>query len=160
MTGVLKQKTQKKTGRKTSHSSGGPMGFPPYKPEKGEEYMSERQLEHFTKILHIWKDQLVKDTNDTISHMQDDSMNFPDILDRAAIEEEQKLEWQARQRDFNLIGKIDLALAKIQQGDYGYCDDCGTEIGIRRLEARPTATQCIDCKTIDEIREKQTGVLE
>lgn len=160
MKSALNQKTQKKTPPKKSSHASGPMGFPPYTLEKGEEYMSEKQLRHFTEILNLWKEQLLEDRKATIKHMQDDAMNFPDPLDRAAQEEEHELEWQTRERRYYLTEKIDLALSKIQQGDYGYCDDCGTEIGIRRLEARPTATQCIDCKTINEIREKQTGVLE
>lgn len=138
----------------------GPMDFSPYKEVNGEEYMNKNQLDHFRGILDLWKDQLHADRDATVQHMQDDAINFPDILDRAALEEEHKLEWQAREREHKLINKIDLALSRIKQGDYGYCDVCGAEIGIRRLEARPTATQCIDCKTIDEIREKQTGIVE
>lgn len=150
-------KTQKKT---KSTSTTGPINFTPYKETKGEEYMNKKQLDHFTNILVLWKDQLLVDRNATVQHMQDDAINFPDILDRAALEEEHKLEWQTREREHKLIAKIDQALARIKQGEYGYCEVCGAEIGIRRLEARPTATQCIDCKTIDEIREKQTGIVE
>ncbi len=151
-------KTSKKTGVK--NTSTGPMDFTPYKDHKGEEYMNKKQLEHFNKILILWKEQLLADRDATVHHMQDDATNFPDILDRAALEEEHKLEWQTREREHKLITKIEQALARIKQGDYGYCEVCGAEIGIRRLEARPTATQCIDCKTIDEIREKQTGIVE
>lgn len=150
-------KTQKKT---KPTSTTGPINFTPYKEAKGEEYMNKKQLDHFTNILVLWKDQLLVDRNATVQHMQDDAINFPDILDRAALEEEHKLEWQTREREHKLIAKIDQALARIKQGEYGYCEVCGAEIGIRRLEARPTATQCIDCKTIDEIREKQTGIVE
>lgn len=151
-------KTSKKTSVKNTNT--GPMNFTPYKEHKGEEYMNKQQLEHFNKILILWKEQLVADRDSTVHHMQDDAVNFPDILDRAALEEEHKLEWQTREREHKLITKIEQALARIKQGDYGYCEVCGAEIGIRRLEARPTATQCIDCKTIDEIREKQTGIID
>lgn len=149
-----------KTQKKAKAASTGPINFTPYKEIKGEEYMNKKQLEHFTNILVLWKDQLLMDRNATVQHMQDDAINFPDILDRAALEEEHKLEWQTREREHKLIAKIDQALTRIKQGEYGYCEVCGAEIGIRRLEARPTATQCIDCKTIDEIREKQTGIVE
>lgn len=137
-----------------------PSDFSPYREETGEEYMNKNQSEHFRDILNLWKEQLRADRDATVQHMQDDAMNFPDILDRAALEEEHKLEWQAREREHKLINKIDQALARIKLGDYGFCEVCGAEIGVRRLEARPTATQCIDCKTIDEIREKQTGIVE
>lgn len=160
MTSVLnEQPNRRPAGKKGSHTIG-PMAFPPYEPKKGEEYMSKGQLEHFTKILQLWEQQLLADREATLNHMQDEGLNFPDILDRAALEEEHKLEWQAREREHHLIRKINSALTAIQQGDYGYCENCGTEIGIRRLEARPTATQCIDCKTIDEIRERQTGIID
>lgn len=160
MTSVLDQRPQKKSAGNKRGSHIGPMAFPPYELKKGEEYMSKPQLEHFENILRLWETQLLADREATIAHMQDEGMNFPDILDRAALEEEHKLEWQAREREHHLIRKITQAIAAIQQGDYGYCENCGTEIGIRRLEARPTATQCIDCKTIDEIRERQTGIVD
>ena len=89
--------------------------------------------------------------------MQDDAANFPDPSDRATQESEFSLELRTRDRERKLIKKIDEALDAIGSGDYGYCESCGIEIGIRRLEARPTATLCIDCKTLDEIREKQMG---
>jgi DnaK suppressor protein len=151
-------KTSKKPKGKATAT--GPMDFTPYKEQKGEEYMNKKQLDHFNNILILWKEQLVVGRNEAVHHIQDDAINFPDILDRAALEEEHKLEWQTLEREHRLIAKIEQALARIKQGDYGYCEVCGAEIGIRRLEARPTATQCIDCKTIDEIREKQTGIVE
>jgi DnaK suppressor protein len=138
----------------------GPAGFSPYEPTKGEEYMNEVQSAHFQHVLNLWKEQLYADRNATTQHMRDDTVNFPDPLDRAALEEEHTLEWRAREREHRLIAKIEQALANIKQGDYGYCEGCGAEIGIRRLEARPTATQCIDCKTINEIREKHIGTVE
>ncbi|MFT3742238.1 MAG: RNA polymerase-binding protein DksA [Gammaproteobacteria bacterium] len=150
--------TQRKTKRK--NISAGPVDFTPYKEAKGEEYMSKGQLEHFANVLNLWKEQLLAERVDSMQEM-DDMQNFPpDILDQAWLEEERILLCQTRERKDKLLNKIDLALARIKQGDYGYCEVCGAEIGIRRLEARPTATQCIDCKTIDEIRERQTGIVE
>jgi DnaK suppressor protein len=142
---------------KTKRPGAGPAGFLPYEAKKGEEYMGDAQLLHFQRVLHLWKEQLCADREATTKHMRDDTVNFPDPLDRAAMEEEHALEWSAREREHRLILKIDQALVTIKQGDYGYCESCGAEIGIRRLEARPTATQCIDCKTIDEIRERHSG---
>ena len=135
----------------------GPVGFKPYKLKKGEEYMNDQQLEHFRKILLLWKEQLLEEFNRTKQHMQNDAANFPDPLDRASQEEEFNFELRTRDRERKLVKKIEEALDRIDRRDYGYCVDCGAEIGIRRLEARPTATQCIDCKTFEEIREKQTG---
>lgn len=135
----------------------GPVGFTPYKLKKGEEYMNDKQLEHFRQILNLWKQQLLEEFDRVKHHMQDDAANYPDPLDRASQEEEFNLELRARDRERKLVKKIDEALENIENHEYGYCVDCGAEIGIRRLEARPTATQCIDCKTFEEIREKQTG---
>lgn len=135
----------------------GPTGIKPYKPAKDELYMNPKQLEHFKNILNIWKEQLMSEMNRTVQHMKTNAANFPDPVDRASQEEEFNLELKTRERERRLIKKIDESLEKIQGGDYGFCFDCGAEIGIKRLEARPTATQCIECKTIAEIREKQTG---
>lgn len=132
-------------------------GFAPYQPKAGEEYMSPEQLEHFRGILLAWKHELMEEVDRTVHHMQDESANLPDPNDRATQEEEFSLELRARDRERKLIRKIDEALKDIDDGDYGYCVACGVEIGIRRLEARPTATQCIDCKTLAEIKEKQLG---
>lgn len=132
-------------------------GFAPYEEKEGEEYMNEAQLKHFENILRSWKDQLMKEVDRTVTHMQDDAANFPDPNDRATQESEFSLELRTRDRERKLIKKIDESLKEIESGDYGFCETCGIEIGIRRLEARPTATLCIDCKTLDEIREKQTG---
>ncbi|QIB50858.1 RNA polymerase-binding protein DksA [Pseudomonas sp. OIL-1] len=132
-------------------------GFVPYKEEQGEEYMNERQLAHFTNILDSWKKQLMEEVDRTVMHMQDEAANFPDPADRASQEEEFSLELRARDRERKLIKKIDQTLLRIEDDDYGFCDSCGVEIGIRRLEARPTATLCIDCKTLAEIKEKQIG---
>ncbi|MDF2691392.1 MAG: dksA [Gammaproteobacteria bacterium] len=129
--------------------------FQPYKEKKGEEYMSPNQLKHFEAILNEWKRNLMGEVDRTVSHMKDEAANFPDPVDRAAQEEEFSLELRARDRERKLINKIEESLEDIKSGDYGYCKACGAEIGIRRLEARPTATLCIDCKTLDEIKEKQ-----
>jgi len=129
--------------------------FRPYKIKKSEEYMNENQKSHFKSILQLWKSQLMEEVDRTVVHMQDEAANFPDPADRASQEEEFSLELRTRDRERKLIKKIDSTLELISQDDYGYCDSCGVEIGIRRLEARPTATQCVDCKTLDEIREKQ-----
>lgn len=119
--------------------------------------MNENQREHFKKILYDWRNQLMEEVDRTVHHMQDEAANYPDPADRATQEEEFSLELRTRDRERKLIKKIDSTLEKIAQDDYGYCDSCGIEIGIRRLEARPTASKCIDCKTLDEIKEKQWG---
>ncbi len=129
--------------------------FKPYKPAKNEVYMNEKQLEHFESILNNWKYSLMEEVDRTVNHMKDEAANFPDLSDRATQEEEFNLALRARDRERKLIHKINQTLETIQSQDYGFCDSCGVEIGIRRLEARPTATQCIDCKTLAEIKEKQ-----
>jgi len=134
-----------------------PFSFAPYKEVEGEEYMNEAQLKHFETILNNWKAELMHEVDRTVHHMQDDAANFPDPNDRATQESEFSLELRTRDRERRLIKKIDDSLKEIESGDYGFCESCGIEIGIRRLEARPTATLCIDCKTLDEIREKQMG---
>ena len=131
--------------------------FKPYQEQEGEEYMSEQQLEHFTAILNKWKSELMEEVDRTVHHMQDEAATFPDPNDRATQESEFSLELRTRDRERKLIKKINESLKAIETGEYGYCETCGIEIGIRRLEARPTATLCIDCKTLDEIREKQLG---
>jgi RNA polymerase-binding transcription factor len=132
-------------------------GFEPYDAASDEEYMSPAQEEHFRKILLAWKQSLMEEVDRTVHHMQDEATNFPDPNDRATQESEFSLELRTRDRERKLIKKIEEALNRIDDGEYGYCEACGVEIGIRRLEARPTATLCIDCKTLDEIREKQRG---
>ena len=129
--------------------------FEPYKPKRGEEYMNEKQREHFKAILRNWKGELMEEVDRTVSHMKDEAANFPDPADRATQEEEFSLELRTRDRERKLIKKIDSTIERIEQDDYGFCDACGVEIGIKRLEARPTASLCIDCKTLDEIKEKQ-----
>jgi len=130
--------------------------FTPYKEKKGEEYMNPRQKEHFLSLLKNWKQDLLTDMERTVHHMQDEAANFPDPNDRATQESEFSLELRTRDRERKLIKKIDESSLQLENNEYGYCEVCGIEIGIRRLEARPTATLCIDCKTLDEIREKQS----
>ena len=132
-------------------------GFEPYKETKGEEYMGEPMRAHFTKILNKWKQELMQEVDRTVDHMKDEAANFPDPADRASQEEEFSLELRARDRERKLIKKIDKTLQLIEDEEYGWCESCGVEIGIRRLEARPTADLCIDCKTLAEIKEKQVG---
>ena len=129
--------------------------FTSYKPKKGEDYMGDPQKDHFRSILQNWKGQLMEEVDRTVTHMKDEAANFPDPADRATQEEEFSLELRARDRERKLIRKIDNTMDLIDADDYGFCNACGIEIGIKRLEARPTATLCIDCKTLDEIKEKQ-----
>ena len=129
----------------------------PYKQKKGEAYMSPKQLDHFRSILNNIKLGLGEDIDRTVHTMQDEATVFADPNDRASQESDVSLELRNRDREGKLIKKIEEMLAKIDSGDYGYCEKCGVEIGLNRLEARPTATLCIDCKTLDEIREKQVA---
>lgn len=131
--------------------------FPPYAAKKGEEYMSPKQLDHFRAILAALKDELQDDIERTVHTMQDEATVFADPNDRASQESDIALELRNRDRERKLIKKIDESLALIEAGDYGYCNSCGVEIGLKRLEARPTATLCIDCKTLEELREKQVA---
>ena len=130
----------------------------PYKKKrKNEDYMGAAQSAHFRGILLAWKTELMREVDRTVNHMQDDATNFPDPNDRASQEEEFALELRTRDRERKLISKIDESITMLDSGDYGFCEICGIEIGVRRLEARPTATQCIDCKTLDEIKERHLG---
>jgi len=119
--------------------------------------MGEPMRKHFTKILQKWKQDLMQEVDRTVDHMKDDAANFPDPADRASQDEEFSLELRARDRERKLIKKIDKTLQLIEDEEYGWCESCGVEIGIRRLEARPTADMCVDCKTLAEIKEKQVG---
>ena len=132
-------------------------GFEPYQPAANEEYMSDEMRAHFSNILNQWKRELMEEVDRTVHHMQDEAANFPDPADRASQEEEFSLELRTRDRERKLIKKIDETLQLIEDNDYGWCESCGVEIGVRRLEARPTATQCYDCKTVAEMKEKQLG---
>ena len=131
--------------------------FTPYVPAKDEEYMSDAQLEHFKAILLDWKNQLIGEADRTKNYIQDESSAMPDINDRATQEEEFALALRTRDRERKLIRKIEQSIEAIKNDDYGFCETCGIEIGLRRLEARPTATLCIDCKTLAEIKEKQNN---
>jgi len=137
----------------TSKSEAGQ--FIPYTAKKGEDYMNEAQTAHFREILLNWKRELMEEVDRTVHHMQDEAANFPDPNDRATQESEFTMELRTRDRERKLIKKIDESLDNLENGDYGYCEQCGVEIGVQRLEARPTASLCIDCKSLDEIREKQ-----
>ena len=153
---VKKKAAAKK--RKTARSQIGPVpGIAPYKEKKGEEYLNEKQVAHFRNILLTWKHELMEEVDRTVHHMQDDAANFPDPNDRATQESEFSMELRARDRERKLIRKIDESMANLDSDEYGYCEACGVEIGVKRLEARPTATLCINCKILDEIKEKQMG---
>lgn len=131
--------------------------FTPYQAKEGEEYMNADQREHFKKILLNWKQNLMEEVDRTVHHLKEEAVNYPDPNDRASQEEEFSLELRTRDRERKLVKKINQTIELIEEDDYGFCDHCGIEIGIRRLEARPTATLCIDCKTLAEIKEKQIG---
>lgn len=131
--------------------------FTPYQPKADEEYMSKNQLKHFRQILNNWKSDLSNDIDRTVHTMQEEVTMFADPNDRASQESDMALELRNRDRERKLIKKIDETLRNIDAAEYGYCEGCGIEIGLRRLEARPTATLCIDCKTLDEMREKQVA---
>jgi len=129
-------------------------GFKPYQLAEDEEYMSDRQLDHFKDLLLQWKQQLMEESERTVHHMQDEALNLPDPNDRASQEEEFSIELRTRDRERKLLRKIGKSLDLLASGDYGYCQACGVEIGLRRLEARPTADLCIDCKQLQEVKEK------
>jgi len=131
------------------------IGIAPYQVAEGEDYMNDKQLAHIEKILLAWRQSLMEEVDRTVSHMKDEAANFPDPSDRASQEEEFSLELRTRDRERKLIKKIEDALERLRDDDFGYCEACGIEIGLRRLEVRPTATLCIDCKTLSEIKERQ-----
>ncbi len=147
----------RKPGRVGTSQIGPVPGIEPYREKKGEEYMNDAQVAHFRNILLTWKRSLMEEVDRTVHHMQDDAANFPDPNDRATQESEFSMELRARDRERKLIKKIDESINHLENSDFGYCEACGVEIGVKRLEARPTATLCIDCKILDEIREKQMG---
>lgn len=130
-------------------------GIEPYKPRRGEEYMSDDQLEHFREILNAWKRELMFEVDRTVHHMQDEAANFPDPNDRATQESEFGLELRTRDRERKLLRKIDSALARIDEGSYGFCEETGEEIGLKRLEARPVATLCLEAQERRELAERQ-----
>jgi len=152
---------EKKAVTKTSEASKiitvGSIDFTPYTLKKDEDYMNNLQLEHFKDILLRWKQHLMQEVDETVEHMQKDAAIYPDPLDRALQEADFNFELRTRDRERKLLKRIEITLDMIDKGEYGFCEDCDSEIGLRRLEARPTADKCIDCKTFDEIREKQIG---
>ncbi len=131
--------------------------FTPYEPAAGEEYMNANQLAHFRRILEETRKELSQDIDRTVHTMQDEATVFADPNDRASQESDMALELRNRDRERKLIKKIDETIGRIDDDDYGFCDKCGVEIGLKRLEARPTATLCIDCKELDEMRERQVA---
>ena len=145
----------KRTKPRGNVLSGPIHGIAPYKPARGEEYMSDKQLKHFRNILTAWKRELMNEVDRTVHHMQDEAANFPDPNDRATQESEFGLELRTRDRERKLLRKIDSALIRIDEGDYGFCDETGEEIGLKRLEARPVATLCLEAQERRELAERQ-----
>ena len=135
--------------------SGPVRGFEPYRPKRSEPYMSEGQIEHFRRLLNAWKQELMEEVDRTMLHMKDDAANFPDPSDRATQESDFGLELRTRDRERKLLRKIDSALLRIEEGSYGYCEETGDEIGLRRLEARPVATLCLEAQERRELAERQ-----
>lgn len=129
--------------------------YPAYQPAPGEEYMSEEMLAHFRAKLAWWRDQLIAEVNSTITHLKEGSTMPADPNDRASQEEEFSLELRTRDRERKLIAKVEDAIKRIDEGDFGYCEETGDEIGLERLEARPTATMTVEAKALQELREKQ-----
>lgn len=152
---VAKKTAPKKSTIDISDFSNFSSTFQPYKSKKNEKYMNANQKKHFENILQAWKNALHEEQQRTEDLIQNDQGNFPDSVDRASKEEEFMLELRKRDRERKLISKIEQSMKDLSDNFYGFCETCGIEIGIKRLEARPTATQCIDCKTIEEIKEKQ-----
>ena len=148
-----KKKTPKKLTLKKKRT--GPVSS--YKGRKGEKYMSAAMKRHFNIVLLEWREHLKEEMQKTFDHLKNKGESYADPIDRASQEEEFAFELRTRDRERKLINKIASSIEQIKQNDYGYCHDCGCEIGVKRLEARPTATHCIDCKTLDEIKEKQLG---
>ena len=154
----VRKKTPPRVVRRRGDALSGPIhGVDPYKASRGEDYMSDEQLEHFRNILTAWKKELMFEVDRTVHHMQDEAANFPDPNDRATQESEFGLELRTRDRERKLLRKIDSALARIDDGSYGFCDETGEEIGLKRLEARPETTMCIKCKEEQEREESQFG---
>ena len=127
----------------------------PYHPKRNEKYMGKRQRKHFLDVLTTWRDSLIGETVRTVGNLQDETINHPDPTDRASQETDMSIELRNRDRERRLIRKIEDSISRLEFGDYGFCDSCGVEIGLNRLEARPTATLCLDCKTLDEMKERR-----
>ena len=149
---VAKKAVAKKAPQKIANNKS---KIAPYKSKKNEKYMGAAMKRHFVAVLLLWKEHLIDEMQKTFDHLKTKGETYADPVDRASQEEEFAFELRTRDRERKLISKIEVSLEKIKKDDYGWCDACGDEIGIKRLEARPTATHCIDCKTLDEIKEKQ-----
>ncbi len=126
-----------------------------YKPSEKEKYMNPLQIEYFSRKLNSWKEELLNNSRDTLTHLKEENWNEPDLNDRATIETDTGIELRTRDRYRKLIDKIDEALKRIEIGEYGYCEETGEEIGLKRLEARPIATLCIEAQERHENYEKQ-----
>ena len=150
---ALKKNTKKVV--KTNTVANDKSKIAPYKPKKNEKYMSAAMKKHFIAVLLLWKEHLKEEMQKTFDHLRAKGETYADPIDRASQEEEFAFELRTRDRERKLINKIAISIEQIKQDEYGWCESCGDEIGIKRLEARPTATHCIDCKTLDEIKEKQ-----
>ena len=154
---AAKRAATKKTAVKKSTAKKRTSPISSYKGRKGEKYMSAAMKKHFNAVLIDWREHLKEEMQKTFDHLKNKGESYADPIDRASQEEEFAFELRTRDRERKLINKIAASLDQIKQDDYGYCYACGIEIGVKRLEARPTATHCIDCKTLDEIKEKQLG---
>ncbi len=153
---AARKKAPARRARPRGDVMSGPIhGIAPYKPRRGEIYMSDKQLDHFREILSAWKRELMFEVDRTVHHMQDEAANFPDPNDRATQESEFGLELRTRDRERKLLRKIDSALARIDDGSYGFCEETGEEIGLKRLEARPVATLCLEAQERRELAERQ-----
>ncbi len=150
-----KKAVVKKTNKAPSTIANNKSKIAPYKPKKKEKYMSAAMKKHFIAVLLLWKEHLKDEMKKTFDHLKTKGETYADPVDRASQEEEFAFELRTRDRERKLISKIATSIEQIKNDDYGWCESCGDEIGIKRLEARPTATHCIDCKTLDEIKEKQ-----
>jgi len=154
---AVKKVAAKKTPAKKVSAKKRSTPISSYQGRKGEKYMSAAMKKHFLAVLIDWREHLKEEMQKTFDHLKNKGESYADPIDRASQEEEFAFELRTRDRERKLISKIAMSLEQIKQDDYGYCYACGIEIGVKRLEARPTATHCIDCKTLDEIKEKQLG---
>ena len=156
---MLAKKTSKKKAppalNHTNQLTGPVRGFKPYKAKRGEAYMNDKQLQHFRQLLTAWKKELIEEVDRTVLHMKDDASNFPDPNDRATQESEFGLELRTRDRERKLLRKINSALQRIEEDNYGYCEETGDEIGLGRLQARPVATLCVEAQERRELAERQ-----
>src|SRR5215208_5799443 len=125
-----------------------------YRPTEKEPFMNERQKDYFRQKLAIWREDILKEAKDTLQHLQDENVNHPDLADRASSETDRAIELRARDRQRKLINKIDAALHRLDDGTYGYCEETGEPIGLKRLEARPIATLSVEAQERHERRER------